>query len=116
MTSVTIYHNPRCTKSRQTLALLQGRGIKPQIIEYLQTPPTVKELEALLVMLGLKPRDLMRKDEAVYKDQMLDNERLTHGQLVHAMVRTPALIERPIVVNNGKAAIGRPPENVLAIL
>jgi arsenate reductase len=116
MTSVTIYHNPRCTKSRQTLALLQGRGIKPQIIEYLQTPPTVKELEAILIMLALKPRDLMRQDEAAYKDQQLENERLTHGQLVHAMIRTPILIERPIVVNNGKAAIGRPPENVLAIL
>ena len=116
MTSVIIYHNPRCTKSRQTLALLQERGVKPQVIEYLQTPPTVKELEAILIMLGMKPRDLMRKDESLYKDQQLDNERLSHGQLVHAMIRSPILIERPIVVNDGKAAIGRPPEKVLEIL
>ncbi len=116
MSGVTIYHNPRCTKSRQTLALLQERGIKPAIIEYLQTPPTVKELESLLGMLGMKPRDLIRKEESAYKDQALENERLTHGQLVHAMIRTPILIERPIVVNNGKAVIGRPPEKVLEIL
>ena len=114
--AIIIYHNPRCTKSRQTLALLQERGIKPKIIEYLQHPPTVKELESLLLMLGMTPRQLIRKDESLYKDQMLDNERLTHGQLVHAMVSSPILIERPIVVNDGKAAIGRPPENVLAIL
>ncbi|MEQ1889783.1 MAG: arsenate reductase (glutaredoxin) [Alphaproteobacteria bacterium] len=116
MTSVIIYHNPRCTKSRQTLALLQERGVKPQVIEYLQTPPTVKELEAILIMLGMKPRDLMRKDESLYKEQQLDNERLSYGQLVHAMIRSPILIERPIVVNDGKAAIGRPPEKVLEIL
>ncbi|MDO9460200.1 MAG: arsenate reductase (glutaredoxin) [Alphaproteobacteria bacterium] len=114
--TVKIYHNPRCTKSRQTLALLQERGIKPQIIEYLQTPPSVKELEEILQMLGMNPRDLMRKSESLYKDQELDRERLTHGELVHAMVRSPVLIERPIVVANGKAAIGRPPEKVLAIL
>ncbi len=114
--TVKIYHNPRCTKSRQTLALLQERGIKPQVIEYLQTPPSVKELEEILQMLGIKPRDLMRKGEALYKDQGLDGERLTHGQLLHAMAASPVLIERPIVVCNGKAAIGRPPEAVLAIL
>lgn len=114
--TVKIYHNPRCTKSRQTLALLQERGIKPQIIEYLRTPPSVKELEEILHMLGMSPRDLMRKSESLYKDQELDRERLTYGQLVHAMVKSPVLIERPIVVANGKAAIGRPPENVLAIL
>lgn len=116
MTTVKIYHNPRCTKSRQTLALLQERGIKPQIIEYLQTPPSVKELEEILHMLGMKARDLIRTGETLYKEQALDNERLTHGQLVHAMVRSPVLIERPIVVSNNKAAIGRPPEAVLAIL
>ncbi len=114
--SVKIYHNPRCTKSRLTLALLKERGIKPQVIEYLQTPPTVKELEDILQMLAMKPRDLMRKDEAAYKEQELDREKLTHGQLIGAMINTPILIERPIVVANGKAAIGRPPENVLAIL
>ena len=114
--TVKIYHNPRCTKSRQTLALLQERGIKPQVIEYLQTPPSVKELEEILQMLGIGPRDLMRKGESQYKDQELDRDRLTHGQLVYAMVTSPILIERPIVVANGKAAIGRPPESVLAIL
>ena len=114
--TVKIYHNPRCTKSRQTLALLQQRGVKPQVIEYLQTPPTVKELEAILQMLEMKPRDLMRKGETLYKEQYLDRERLTHGQLISAMVNSPILIERPIVIANGKAAIGRPPENVLAIL
>ncbi len=114
--TVKIYHNPRCTKSRQTLALLQQRGVKPQVIEYLQTPPTVKELEAILQMLGMKPRDLMRKGESLYKEQELDRERMTHGQLIGAMIHSPILIERPIVIANGKAAIGRPPENVLAIL
>ena len=114
--TVKIYHNPRCTKSRQTLALLQQRGAKPQVIEYLQTPPTVKELEAILLMLDMKPRELMRKDESLYKEQELDRGRLTHGELVSAMVNSPVLIERPIVVANGKAVIGRPPENVLAIL
>ncbi len=114
--TVKIYHNPRCTKSRQTLALLQQRGVKPQVIEYLQTPPTVKELEAILQMLDMKPRDLIRKGESLYKEQELDRERLTHGQLISAMIHSPILIERPIVIANGKAAIGRPPENVLAIL
>ncbi len=114
--TVKIYHNPRCTKSRQTLALLQERGIKPQVVEYLQTPPSVKELEEILRMLGIGPRDLMRTDETLYKDQDLGRERLTHGQLVHAMIKSPILIQRPIVIANGKAAIGRPPENVLAIL
>jgi len=116
MTAIKIYHNPRCTKSRQALALLQQKGIKPEIIEYLQTPPTVREMDAILIMLAMKPRDLMRQEETAYKEQQLDNERLTHGQLVHAMIRTPILIERPIVVNNGKAVIGRPPEKVLEIL
>ena len=114
--TVKIYHNPRCTKSRQTLALLQQRGVKPQVIEYLQNPPTVKELEAILQMLGMKPRDLMRKGESVYKEQELDREKMTHGQLIDAMIHSPILLERPIVIANGKAAIGRPPENVLEIL
>lgn len=114
--TIKIYHNPRCTKSRQTLALLQERGIKPQVIEYLLNPPTVKELEQILNMLGIGPRDLMRKDESLYKELGLDAEKISYGQLVHAMTTSPILIERPIVVCNGKAAIGRPPENVLAIL
>lgn len=114
--TVKIYHNPRCTKSRQTLALLTERGLKPEVVEYLQTPPTVKQLEEILQMLGISARDLMRKGEAVYREQGLDNARKSHGELLNAMVRFPILIERPIVIANGKAAIGRPPEKVLEIL
>lgn len=114
--SVTIYHNPRCTKSRQTLALLEARGIKPQVIEYLQTPPSAKELDAILKMLGMAPRDLMRKQEAPYGEQNLASPEKTRAQLIEAMIASPILIERPIVVSNGKAAIGRPPENILEIL
>ncbi|HEX4888970.1 MAG TPA: arsenate reductase (glutaredoxin) [Alphaproteobacteria bacterium] len=114
--SVTIYHNPRCTKSRQTLALLEARGIKPQVIEYLQTPPSAKQLDAILKMLGMAPRDLMRKQEAPYGEQNLASPEKTRAQLIEAMIASPILIERPIVVSNGKAAIGRPPENILEIL
>lgn len=114
--TVTIYHNPRCTKSRLTLTLLKDRGLKPEVIEYLQMPPKAKELEEILSMLGIGPRDLMRKDEAVYKEYDLDNPKKSYGELLNALVRNPILLERPIVIANGKAAIGRPPENVLAIL
>lgn len=114
--SVTIYHNPRCTKSRQTLVLLEERGIKPQVIEYLQTPPSAKELDAILKMLDMAPRDLMRKQETPYGEQNLASPEKTRAQLIEAMIASPILIERPIVVSNGKAAIGRPPENVLEIL
>ncbi len=113
---VTIYHNPRCTKSRQTLELLQSRGIEPEIIEYLKTPPGKNKLKEILKMLGLEPRDLMRKNEDEYKKAKLDNPKLSKDDLIEAMVKHPILIERPIVVANGKAAIGRPPEKVLEIL
>lgn len=113
---VKIYHNPRCSKSRQTLALLQERGAAPQVIEYLQNPPSAIELDAILKMLGRAPRDVMRKQEAPYKEQNLDDQSKTRAQLIDAMVRHPVLIERPIVTANGKAAIGRPPEAVLDIL
>lgn len=113
---VTIYHNPRCSKSRQTMELLQNNQIEPDVVEYLKTPPDRQTLEQLLDMLGLKPRDLMRKKEAEYKELNLDDESLTHDQLIDAMLSHPKLIERPIVVSNGKAAIGRPPEIVLEIL
>lgn len=113
---VKIYHNPRCGKSRQTLALLQERGLNPQVIEYLQHPPSVKELDAILKMLGRAPRDVMRRQEAPYKEQNLDDPEKTRAQLIEAMVKHPVLIERPIVIANGKAAIGRPLEAVLEIL
>lgn len=114
--NIRIYHNPRCSKSRTTLALLDEQGIEANVIEYLKTPPSAEELKQLLNMLGLEPRELMRTHEAEYKDNHLDDESLTRDQLIDAMVKFPKLIERPIVVCNGKAAIGRPPERILEIL
>jgi arsenate reductase len=114
--NVVIYHNPRCGKSRSTLELLRSRGVEPAIIEYLKTPPSTVELEDILGKLGLEPRELMRKSEAAYKETGLDDPSLDRAALIAAMVANPILIERPIVLANGKAAIGRPPENVLAIL
>lgn len=116
MTSVTIYHNPRCSKSRQTLALLEEQGVQPSIVKYLETPPSVAQLQEILTLLALAPRQLMRVKEAEYKALGLDDESLSNEALIAAMIATPKLIERPIVLANGKAAIGRPPENVLAIL
>ncbi|PCI21671.1 MAG: arsenate reductase (glutaredoxin) [Piscirickettsiaceae bacterium] len=114
--SIKIYHNPRCSKSRQTLQLLEEKGIQPDIIEYLKQAPSKAELESVLALLALKPRDLMRKGEAVYKELGLADNSLSDDQLVTAMIENPILIERPIVLANGKAAIGRPPESVLEIL
>ncbi|WP_417317313.1 arsenate reductase (glutaredoxin) [Emcibacter sp.] len=115
--TVTIYHNPRCSKSRQTLALLEEQGIAPEVVEYLNDVPTREQLADILKMLGLSSaRDLMRKKEAEYKENGLDDESLSEDQLLEAMTRHPKLIERPIVVKGGKAAIGRPPESVLEIL
>ena len=114
--SIKVYHNPRCSKSRQTMELLSGKGVQTDVIEYLKTPPSKKDLQEILNMLGLQPRQLMRTHEAEYKDNNLADESLTQDQLIDAMVKFPKLIERPIVVSNGKAAIGRPPEAVLEIL
>ena len=116
MNSVTIYHNPKCSKSRATLALLERRGIAPRVIEYLTTPPSAAELNRILELLDLEPRALMRKNEAEYRELGLDEASLTRSQLIEAMVDNPRLIERPIVLANGKAAIGRPPENVEKII
>ncbi len=113
---VTIYHNPQCAKSRATLKLIEDRGLKPRIIEYLKTPPSETELRHLLKLLDLGPRALLRKKEPEYKQAKLDNPDLTDAQIIHAMVKHPKLIERPIVVSGGKAALGRPPEHVLRIL
>ena len=114
--SVTIYHNPRCSKSRQTLSLLQGKSINIKVIEYLKTPPDISQLKQVLKQLGYEPRQLMRKSEQIYKDLELGNENKTAENLVNAMVQNPILIERPIVLSGEKAAIGRPPESVLTIL
>ncbi|MBL4783657.1 MAG: arsenate reductase (glutaredoxin) [Porticoccaceae bacterium] len=114
--SIKIYHNPRCSKSRQTLQLLEEKGLKPDIIEYLKAAPSKAELTSVLGLLGLKPRDLMRKNEVIYKELNLKDNALSNEQLVSAMLENPILIERPIVLANGKAAIGRPPESVLDIL
>jgi arsenate reductase (glutaredoxin) len=113
---VVIYHNPRCSKSRETLALLEKKGIKPTVIEYLKTPPSMGELREILEKLKLRPRELMRKKEPPYAALKLDNEQLSDDALIKAMVENPVLIERPIVVNGAKAALGRPPEAVTVIL
>jgi arsenate reductase (glutaredoxin) len=112
--AITIYHNPRCGKSRDTLALLEKRGVKPRIVEYLKTPPDAVTLKRLLKQLGLTPRQLMRKKEAA--EAGLDDPKLTDAALIAGMVEHPIVIERPIVVNGDKAALGRPPEAVLKIL
>ena len=114
--TVTIYHNPRCSKSRQTLELLRRQGLEPAIIEYLKTPPDRDELNGILTLLRLSPRDLMRKKEEAYKANGLDAGNLSDDQLLDALIEHPVLMERPVVLANGKAAIGRPPENVLEIL
>ena len=114
--TVTIYHNPRCSKSRQTLALLEKRGIAPRVVDYLKTPPSAAELKTILKILGLKPRDLMRKGEPRYAELGLKDRDLDDDALIALMVANPILIEHPIVVSRGKAALGRPPESVLEIL
>ena len=117
MSDVQIYHNPRCSKSRETLALLEDRGIKPQVIRYLDTPPDAETLKALVKQLGFRSaRQLIRHKEDEYLSAGLDNPALSEEQLLAAMVARPKLIERPIVVANGQARIGRPPEQVLEIL
>lgn len=113
---VTIYYNPACSKSRQTLGLLEDRGIEPKIIKYLDTPPDKATLEKILEQLGLEPRDLMRKHEAEYKENNLDDTNLSNDELIDAMLKYPKLIERPIVLANNKATLGRPPKDVLKIL
>ena len=114
--SVTIYHNPKCSKSRQTLELLSAKGITPTIIEYIKNPPTVEKLKEILSQLGIAPRDLMRKKEDIYKKLELGILSLSDKDLIDLMVEHPILIERPIVIANGKAVLGRPPEQVFDIL
>lgn len=113
---VTIYHNPRCSKSRQTLALLRDRGIEPEIVHYLETPPNAATLKTLLRKLGMSARQLLRTGEPEYAAAGLDDPVLAEDALIAAMARHPRLIERPIVVAGARAALGRPPERVLEIL
>lgn len=116
MSEVTILHNPRCTKSRATLALLTDRGIQPRVIDYLNEPPAFEELKTILGLLGISAREFMRKEENEYRELGLDAENLSERDLISAMQAHPRLIQRPVVLANGKAAVGRPPENILDIL
>lgn len=116
MSGVTIYHNPRCGTSRKTLDLIRAKGIEPTVVEYLKTPLSASELDRILTLLKMEPRDLMRKKEDEYRTLKLDRRDLTRTELIKAMADHPILIERPIVLSKGKAALGRPPENVAAIL
>ncbi len=113
---ITLYHNPRCSKSRDALSLLRAKGVEPEVILYLETPPSAKTLKALLAKLGMSARDLLRKGEDTYKELNLADEKLSEAALIKAMVENPKLIERPIGVQGDKATIGRPPENILTIL
>jgi arsenate reductase len=113
--SLTIYHNPKCSKSRETLALLRAHRVEPRIIEYLKTPPTAAELKSIVAKLGIRPEQLVRKGEPVYKSKYAGRS-LSDAEWIEAMVKNPILIERPIVVAGRKAAIGRPPDSVLALI
>ena len=116
MSNITIWHNPRCSKSRQTLQLIRDRGLEPTIVEYLKTPPSRAELRGALRALGITPRELIRRKEALYAELSLDDDSLTDADLVGAMLENPNLIERPVVLRGERAIVGRPPENVIALL
>jgi len=113
--SVIIYHNPRCSKSRQALTLLEQEGVHPEVIEYLKTPPTEAEFDRILTSLGKEPEALLRKGEDEYKEHF-KGKSLTRSKMIELMVKYPKVIERPIVVNGDKAALGRPPEDVLEVI
>ncbi|EJN6710082.1 arsenate reductase (glutaredoxin) [Vibrio vulnificus] len=115
--SVVIYHNPRCSKSRQTLELLEQNGVTPEVVKYLETPLNVEQLKAIYAQLGFSSvRDMMRTKEDLYKSLSLGDDKVSDEQLFNAMAENPSLFERPVVVANGQARIGRPPEQVLEIL
>lgn len=116
MTDLTLYHNPRCSKSRGALELLEARGLQPQVVRYLETPPSTSELKSLLGKLGITARELLRSGEDEYKALGLSDTRLSEAQLIEAMAEHPKLIERPILIAGDKAVIGRPPEKVLELL
>jgi len=113
---ITLYHNPRCSKSRDALALLRAKGQEPEVVLYLETPPTAKQLKALLKKLGISARELLRKGEDAYQELNLSDPGLSETALIEAMVSNPKLIERPIAITGDKAVIGRPPENVLSLV
>ena len=114
--TVKIWHNPRWSKSRQGLALIKNEGIEPTIARYLEDPPSAGEMDRVLTLLGMEPRDLMRRKETIYKELGLDKESLSRSELITAMIENPKLIERPVVINGDRAALGRPPEAILEIL
>jgi len=114
--SLQIYHNPRCSKSRQTLALIEEKGVQPEIILYLEQTPSTEELTEILTKLGISARELLRKGEQSYKDNNLNNTELSEQDLIEKMIQFPKLIERPIVIKGKQAVLGRPPENVLDLL
>jgi arsenate reductase len=114
--TVEIYHNPRCSKSRATLALLEENNITPEVRLYLENPPTAEQLSGVIAQLGITPRELLRKGEDEYKENNLKDTSLSDQQIIDLMVQFPRLIERPIVISNGQARIGRPPESVLEII
>jgi arsenate reductase (glutaredoxin) len=116
MSEFTLYHNPRCSKSRQSLQLLEAHGIQPRIVLYLENPPSKAQLQGLLNKLGIGARALLRSGEAEYKEQHLADPQLSDAALIEAMCACPKLIERPIAVRGDRAVIGRPPENVLELL
>ena len=116
MTSIKLYHNPRCSKSRQTLALMEERDIEHELVVYLDNPPTIDELKSILVKLNMTPRDIIRTGETEYKENNLQDTSITDAELVDAIVAAPILMQRPIVVTDTSARIGRPPESVLEIL
>lgn len=113
---IRLFHNPRCSKSREALALLRERGLEPEIVEYLKQPPSAAEIDRLLMLLGMEPRQLIRRGEEVYKQLGLDDPGLSRAALIEAMATQPILIERPIAVRGTRAVLGRPPEKVLALL
>lgn len=116
MSDFTIYHNPRCSKSRQTLALLKEHNIDPAVVPYMDSPPSVDKLKELIHQLGISARDLLRKNESLYKELGLNDPELGEDQLLRAMADNPRLMERPIVVKGERAVLGRPPENVLELI
>lgn len=113
---IKIYHNPRCSKSRQTLALIEESGVQPEIIEYLKTPPTPEEFDSVLKKLNREPQDLMRRGEAIYRELKLSERELSREEAIAVMLEHPKLIERPIVIKGNQAVLGRPPENVNDLL
>lgn len=113
---LAIYHNPACSKSREALQILQDKNLSPEIIDYLEVPPTPRQLKELIGILGVPARDLLRTTEPVYKDAELDDYALTDDEIIEAICEYPALLQRPIVISNGRAIIGRPPTRIMEIL